>query len=507
MAGGSYVGLDIGSTLMKVAEVRRSNKGLEVVALGLAKTPVEAYENNLIVDVAVLSKAVKALLKEAGISTKQCVSSVSGQSAVVVRVIEVPKMNPAELKETMNYEVERHVPFASGGGGVITDYVPIERPEGVADGQNMEVLLAAAQQDTIDRHVEMLFAAGLKPVAIDVEPLAVGRTLLEAGDTSAQQPGHTVAIVNIGASVTDVGIYRDRLLCFSRTLPVGGDNFTRAISEHLQVDLETAERYKYDVGEVILDQVGGQQPMFNPDAAFGGGGGGGFMDFGAPQEPIPTVSPDASPSGRTPFITQGQQAPSTPSSPSGRMPFDFSTPGENPPEHGGMDLGMQPVDPHTDSARMDAVQSEPGFHQPPVQDFGFQPPVTPVYDSNLPVPAANPADDALRQHVFAAISAVLVDLSQELKRSIDYYRSRSGDAPVHEVLLVGGSAKLRGLAEYLQTSLDNVPTRLGDPLQNIAVTSKQFSLEKLHEVAALFPVSIGLGARDLMATASKSKKR
>ncbi len=509
MAGGSYVGLDIGSTLMKVAEVRRTNKGLEVVALGLAKTPIEAYENNLIVDVQILSKAVKALLKEAGISTKQCVSSVSGQSAVVVRVIEVPKMNPAELKETMNYEVERHVPFASSGGGVITDYVPIERPEGVADGQNMEVLLAAAQQDTIDRHVEMLFAAGLKPVAIDVEPLAIGRTLLETGSADAQQPGHTVAIVNIGASITDVGIYRDKLLCFSRTLPIGGDNFTRAIGEYLQVDLETAEKYKYDVGEVILDQLGGQQPMYNPDHGFGGGGGGGFMDFTAPQEPVPTMTTDASPSGRTPFITQGQQTPAVPSSPSGRMPFDFSQPGVEPAQSGGMDLGRQPTDVQTDSQRLDAsVQGEAGFYQPPTNDLGgFNPVAPPPLDPHLPVPASAPANDALRQQVFAAISAVLVDLAQELKRSIDYYRSRAGDAPVHEMLLVGGSAKLRGLAPYLEGSLENIPTRLGDPLQNITVTSKQFSQEKLHEVAALFPVSIGLGARDLVAGPAKGKKR
>lgn len=508
MAGGSYVGLDIGSTLMKVAEVRRSNKGLEVIALGLAKTPIEAYENNLIVDVAVLSKAVKALLKDAGISTRQCVSSVSGQSAVVVRVIEVPKMNPAELKETMNYEVERHVPFASSGGGVITDYVPIERPEGVADGQNMEVLLAAAQQDTIDRHVEMLFAAGLKPVAIDVEPLAVGRTLLETGPADANQPGHTVAIVNIGASITDVGIYRDKLLCFSRTLPIGGDNFTRAISEHLQVDLETAEKYKYDVGEVILDQFGGQQPAYDPNSNFGGGGGGGFMDFGAPQEPIPSMTTDASPSGRTPFITQGQPTPGTPSSPSGRMPFDFSTPGESPPEPTGFDLTGQPAPVNHDSARMQVPDHmEAGFHQPPAQDYSFNPVATPSVDPNLPVPTSGRADEPLRQHVFAAISPVLVDLAQELKRSIDYYRSRSGDAPVHEVLLVGGSAKLRGLAAYIEGSLDNVPTRIGDPLQNISVTSKQFSVEKLHEVAALFPVSIGLGARDLMGVPSKGKKR
>jgi type IV pilus assembly protein PilM len=511
MAGGSYVGLDIGSTLMKVAEVRRSAKGLEVIALGLARTPIEAYENSVIVDVAAMSKAVKALLKEAGISTKQCVSSVSGQSAVVVRVIEVPKMNPAELKETMNYEVERHVPFASGGGGVITDYVPIERPEGVADGQNMEVLLAAAQQDIIDRHVEMLFAAGLKPVAIDVEPLAVGRTLLEMGPIDAQQPGHTVAIVNIGAGITDVGVYRDRLLCFSRTLPVGGDNFTRAIADHLRVDLETAEKYKYDIGEVMLDQVGGQQPAYGGDAGFGAGGGPGFHDFSHAQEAVPTVTTDASPSGRTPFVAGGAATPAAPSPPSGRMPFDFSTPGEAPPPPSGFDLGAEPEAPQHDSARMYAPEQpgEGGFFQPPAppEDAGFYQPAPVQPDQNLPVPAMGGSGDDLRDQVFAAISAVLVDLAQELKRSLDYYRSRTGDAPIHEVLLVGGSAKLRGLASYLESSLDNIPTRIGDPLQNVSVVSKQFSEQKLQEVATLFPVSIGLGARDLMLAPSKARRR
>jgi type IV pilus assembly protein PilM len=505
MAGGSYVGLDIGSTLMKVAEVRRTAKGLEVTALGLAETPREAYENSVIVDVAAMSKAVKDLLKSAGVTTRQCISSVSGQSAVVVRVIEVPKMNPSELKETMNYEVERHVPFASGGGGVITDYVPIDRPEGVADGQNMEVLLAAAQQDIIDRHVEMLFAAGLKPVAIDVEPLAIGRTLLET--TGDQQMGHTVAIVNIGASITDIGIYRDKLLCFSRTLPIGGDNFTRAISEYLQVDLATAEKYKYDIGEVILDQGGMQQQQPTFGGGFGGAGSG-FVDFAQPQDPIPTMTTDASPSGRTPFVAGGTHMSGPPSSPSGRMPFDFSTPGENPPEHGGMDLSGQPEPAQHDSARMQAESGEPAFFQPPPADEGFyQPVVQPGPDPHLPVPHTAAGSDELRQNVFAAMSSVLVELAQELKRSIDYYRSRSGDAPIHEVLLVGGTAKLRGLPAYLESSLDNVPTRIGDPLQNISVTSKQFSDQRLLDVAPLFPVSIGLGARDLIAAPAKGKKR
>src|SRR5579884_3654910 len=171
MAGGTFVGLDIGSNLIKVAELRRTGAGVEITGIGLAPTPTEAYENSVIIDSTLLGQAVKKLLKDSGISARQVVSSVSGQSAVVVRVIEVPQMNPAELAETMKWEVERHVPFAVNE--VIMDYQPIERPEGYAEGQNMEVLLAVAQQDMIDRHVEMLFAAS------GSTSMATGRTLLE----------------------------------------------------------------------------------------------------------------------------------------------------------------------------------------------------------------------------------------------------------------------------------------------------------------------------------------
>ena len=61
------------------------------------------------------------------------------------------------------------------------DFQPITRADTPPDAQNMEVLLAVAQQDMIDNHVSMLMAAGLRPSAIDVEPLAAARALIELG--------------------------------------------------------------------------------------------------------------------------------------------------------------------------------------------------------------------------------------------------------------------------------------------------------------------------------------
>jgi type IV pilus assembly protein PilM len=498
MAGGSFIGLDIGSNLIKVAEVRRGGAGYEVTAIGLAPTPQEAFDNSIIVDAQLLGQAVKNLLRQTGVSTKQVVSSVSGQSAVVVRVIEVPKMNEAELAETMKWEVERQVPFSASE--VIMDYKPIERPEG-GDGQNMEVVMAVAQQDMIDHHVEMLFAAGLKPVAIDVEPLAAARSLLELAGNGTHPPGYAVAIVNLGASNTDIGIFRDNLLAFPRTLPLAGDHLTRAIADALHVDLATAENYKREMGEILLDQVA--QPAA---PSFGGGDDLGFVDFSAPPPPPAT--------GTT--------------TPSGRMPFDFSTPGETPPAvpsgSQAFDLTGQPAPapavspfdvaetsaPHAGLTPPPSTLDAPAFPPAPAPTFPEASPAYPpaVPASNLPVPAStgDPARDALRIQIFNAIAPVLAELVQELRRSLDYYRSRAGDAPLHEMLLVGGTAKLKNLGPFLEAEL-GIPTRVANPLQRLQVTSKNYSQAHLEEIASLFPVSVGLGAYKFVADAAGGRKR
>jgi type IV pilus assembly protein PilM len=236
---------------MKAVELVPGRNGPTVKALGIAPTPPGAMENNIIVDPKLLGDAVKKLLKESGISCRRSVSSVSGQGALVVRVIEVPKMSDAELAETMKWEVERHVPFAADE--VIMDFQPVVRGNDDPDAPNMEVLLAVAQQEMIDRHVAMLFAAGLSPSSIDVEPLAAARALIELGPDPYGKK--TTAIVNLGASNTDIGIYRDGVLAFPRTLPLAGDAMTAAIVQQMGLDEAQAEDTKCRHAEVLLTEA------------------------------------------------------------------------------------------------------------------------------------------------------------------------------------------------------------------------------------------------------------
>ena len=360
MAAGPLIGIDIGSQQIKIAELRPGKTGLTITALGIGPTPVGIVQNNIITDPSAMGTAIKQLMRESGISIKRAVGCISGQNAVVIRIIEVPRMTDAELKETMKWEVERHVPFAPSE--TVLDYQPlVPRTPEAAESPNMEVLLAVAQQDAVSNYIDTLFAAGLDPTAIDIEPLAISRAILDLQDgrpvarpqAALGEPAfadagaaETVAIVNIGAANTDIAIFQGGQLTFPRSLPLAGDSLTRAIAEALQYTVEQAERVKRDYAVVQLDRMavytgtayeeGYETPQFqdedhfnlddagdNPfdlnapgfgdafrtesDAPLGGTAFGGTPAFGDPEDAAPAprrtlnlASPAASDTFRTP---------------------------------------------------------------------------------------------------------------------------------------------------------------------------------------------------------------
>ncbi|MBV9852306.1 MAG: type IV pilus assembly protein PilM [Armatimonadetes bacterium] len=492
MAFRPTVGLDIGSQQIKAVELRPGKGGrLTVSAVGVAPTPAGVMQNNIITDPQLMGQAVKQLLRECGIREKRTVGSVAGQSAVVVRIIEVPKMTDAELKETMRWEVERHVPFAPSE--TVIDYQPLVSADPMADSNpNMEVLLAVAQQDVISNYVDTLFAAGLDPLAIDIEPLAVSRATLDlvdgrpvtrptappppppspdggefAGMPMDTGPHDTAAIVNIGATNTDISIYQDGQLMFPRSLPLAGDSLTRAIADSLGLPPEQAERLKRDHASVQLDRMAVytgtyygdepnfESPQFGDDLSFGG-----------------------APSSRLRPFGEGEA-----------NPFEMNPEG---PQFDDLDR-TQPM-----SSRTLDLAKPP----PPAEKLPF----TPTDDTGFTTPDAGPAvDDEQRNQIFEAIAPVLGELATELRRSLDYYRSRAQGRSVDRVLLTGGSASLGNLASFLQRELQ-VPVLVADPLAGLDVAAKHYDAQYLQVIAPVFAIALGLAARDAVFDANPAPR-
>lgn len=489
--GKPTVGIDIGSSLIKVVEAKPGKSGPQITALGICPTPDGAVADDVIMDPQGLGRAIKQLLTESGIQAKRCVSSVSGQSSVVVRIIEVPKMNDKELAETMKWEIERHVPFSASE--VVMDFAPIQKPaEEAQDDQNMEVLLAVAQQDIVNRHVETLFAAGLDPVAIDVEPLAASRSVVDNSKGGESQ--QIIAIVNIGNDITDISVFRNGVLAFPRSLPIAGKAITRALSDALQITTDQAEQLKREQARVMMERA----EQFADDAGFGPeaidmGGGYGAPTIGISAGPQPAEEDEnMSFIPGLGFTSMGGGEPETPAPAAMQEPvfdIDIDSGGSALPFDLGMDDGPAGVSAAAPSLDLSG-------------DLGD------VSDLITPSSAAATADEQPEEPVevelpafpdetvFDAIAPVLHDLVAEVRRSIEYFMSRYQSQP-DKVVLCGGTARIPDLDQFFESQL-GVPTVVANPLTSIEVFSRGVTEDYLQEVAAVFPVSIGLAIRDMI---------
>ena len=252
---GSAVGLNIGNATIKAVELSGNGSVVSVTGIGMIETPAESIDNGVVMNEGALGHAINTLFKNTGIKGRNVTTSVSGTGALVVRVIEVPRMSDSELDENMATDVDRYIPFPPSE--VVMDYHALrELPTG-PDPSNMEVLLAAAQREVIDLNLKVLQGAKLQPRAIDVEPLCVGRALTHGHVGTDGQPtstidyGHVSAAINIGAAGTEISIFRGDILVFTRTIPNGGNSLTQALVDYLGLPFDAAERVKFEYGDAL----------------------------------------------------------------------------------------------------------------------------------------------------------------------------------------------------------------------------------------------------------------
>jgi type IV pilus assembly protein PilM len=110
--------------------------------------------------------------------------------------------------------------------------------------------------------------------------------------------------------------------------------------------------------------------------------------------------------------------------------------------------------------------------------------------------ASSPVDDPQKELVFNAMAPVLMELAAELRRSIEYYRTKS-QAPLEKIFITGGTAKIPNLDKFLTNEL-GLPVEVADPIGNVPVNSGKYSEQYLKEVSPLFTVSVGLAIRDML---------
>ena len=525
--------LDIGSRFIKIADLRLARGQISLSNIVVAPTPPETVDEGQILDATMLGREIKRLLRENKITTRHVIASVRGQSSVVVRPIELPRMSKKELADTMKFEVERHIPFAADE--IVMDYAPFVDPDTLPETEeNMQVLLAVAQEDLINSYIAVIRAAKLAPVAFDVEILAAIRSLIEVHAES--RPAQTLALINIGASSTDISIIQGGNLVFNRSIRLAGERLTSAIAEQLGRSMEEAEEIKKEHAQVFLDAFAGELPvpLETDDAPLHTAGTTEIADAAIPdmgessQRPVFTFDNDETFSA-TPVAEE--EADSIPrfivdedDSASPRPVFSLDEETEEavvaPIEEAqtaqpvfdlSSELEEQLPPPRVRPASLAEDDAAGDMSQSPktVPDYGT-PGDTPLVGggaapfSEMPgAPRAadwtqtGGSSDPFKRRVFEAIQPALEELITEIRRSLEYFSNREPDAPVDRVLLYGGTSRLPRLAEYIRHEV-GLEVAFADPLDGIDTSPCQLPAEYLQDLAPVLPICIGLGIRDMI---------
>ncbi|MFC2048998.1 type IV pilus assembly protein PilM, partial [Elusimicrobiota bacterium] len=183
---------------------------------------------------------LKSLISQNKFTTKNVAVSISG-SSVIVRFVKFPKMTPAELKKTLPFEAEPHIPFNIDEVDMDTQIIrDIDEEEQV----KMETVLVASKKEIIMEKVDIITMSGLKPTVIDVDAFALGN----AYEWINKDEYNSIMIVNIGASTTNICIVENGVAKVVRDLYVAGNNLTKAMQTKYGMPLDQADECKFHYG-------------------------------------------------------------------------------------------------------------------------------------------------------------------------------------------------------------------------------------------------------------------
>jgi type IV pilus assembly protein PilM len=232
------VGLDIGSSAVKVVELKAGGKGgdeFQLINIGMEPLPPEAIVDGAIMDSGAVIDAVQRVFQTQKIKTSEVATSVSG-NAVIVKKISLPQMSNEELAESIHWEAEQYIPFDIQD--VSLDYEVID---GGGSGGNMDVLLVAVKKDKISDYTSAITQAGRSPQVVDVDVFALQNCYEINYGTD---PGRVVALLNIGASIMNINVIKGATSIFNRDIAVGGNQYTDAIQKDLNLSFDQAEALK-----------------------------------------------------------------------------------------------------------------------------------------------------------------------------------------------------------------------------------------------------------------------
>lgn len=232
-----YLGIDIGTSSVKIVELKKERADVKLMTYGFSESlrSVEQF------DAKQTARIINQICEKAGANSRSAVAALPTFS-VFSSIINLTGVGKKDIPSAVQWEAKKVIPLPLEE--MILDWKNIET--GGKNNGNVKILLTSAPKSLVKKYIDIFKAAQINLLSLETETFALIRALV-GNDKSA------VMIVEMGANTTDISIIDQGIPVLNRSVDVGGLTITKAIGNNLNIGMERAEQFKYDLGISSLE--------------------------------------------------------------------------------------------------------------------------------------------------------------------------------------------------------------------------------------------------------------
>jgi type IV pilus assembly protein PilM len=230
-------GLDISSTSVKVMELSKTGSSYRIEGIGVEPLPATAVVEKNIAEVETVAESVKRALHKSKIKIKNVAIAVAGSSVITKKITMPASLSEDEMEGQIQLEADQYIPYPLEE--VNLDFQILGPTEN--NSETVDVLLAACRRENVDDRVAAVELAGLTPKIVDIEAYTIESVF---SSMASQMPdegmGKTIAIIDIGATMTSLSVIQNHKLIYTREQNFGGKQLTEEIMRRYGLSYDEA---------------------------------------------------------------------------------------------------------------------------------------------------------------------------------------------------------------------------------------------------------------------------
>ncbi|MFZ5391105.1 MAG: type IV pilus assembly protein PilM, partial [Patescibacteria group bacterium] len=234
-----HLGLDISDRSLKLVQFKKNLKGhLSLRAYATRPIPAGVFNEGEIKQPETFQNIIQDMLAkpQTGKFTTNNVVACLPETKTFLMTISLPPMPETEMSTAVKWEAEHHIPIA-----IEDTYLDWQLINPAATADKQTLLLGLAPKNIVNSYAESLNKAGLIPLALEIEALALIRSVIAKEDLDKKQ---SALIMDFGATRTSLIVLNDQSVQFTVSLPVSGLNITATLAKELKMTETEAEKAK-----------------------------------------------------------------------------------------------------------------------------------------------------------------------------------------------------------------------------------------------------------------------